>query len=133
MRYLLDALRILFAILHTVLYAFAALVAAGGGHGTVFPLFPLVTWIFYLAAFVILDKFGGLTFYILMALHYSHFLLILWALASYGLDPNEKKYWHDYPDVVVFTVLLYLAGQVAVWVAFLRFGSHKLKSAEQRK
>lgn len=119
------ALRVLFALLYTIVYAFSALIAAGAGHGTVFFIVPLFTWVFYLAAFIILNKFGPLTFYILMALHYSHLLLVMWVLANHGLDPNDKSYWEKYPGVVLFTALLYLAGQIVAWGAFFKVSRTK--------
>ena len=115
---MMMALRIVIAVLYTVMYAVSAVVAAGAGHGTVLFLFPLVTWIFYLAAFIILNKFGPRTFYILMALHYTHLIIVTWSLVTHGLDPNDKKYWDSDPEVVVFTALLYLAGQAVTWGLF---------------
>ena len=121
-------LRILLALGFTVVYGVAALVAAGGGHGTVLPMLPLLTWIFYLAALIILDKFGRQTFYLLMALHYTHFLLLLWSLTD-GLDPNDKKYWSSYPVIVIFTVSVYLVSQTTAWYLFVRSSKTKRKES----
>ena len=111
-------LRAIVAILYTVIYGFCALVAAGAGHGIVLFALPLVTWIFYLVAFVFLDKLSRRTFVVLMALHYSHLLLLSWALLSHGLDPNDIKYWNSEPGVVVFSIFVYVIGQFAAWLLF---------------
>jgi len=112
------ALRAIVAILYTIVYAFCALMAAGAGHGIVLFLLPLVTWIFYLVAFVFLDQLRSRTFVILMSLHYSHLLLVAWGLIHHGLDPNDIEYWNSEPGVVVFSVVVYLIGQIAAWALF---------------
>jgi hypothetical protein len=111
-------LRAVIATLYTVIYGFCALMAAGAGHGTVLFLLPLLTWIFYLVAFVFLDKLGRRAFIVLMTLHYGHLLLLTWVLLNHGLDPNDIKYWNSEPGIVVFSAIVYLIGQAAAWVLF---------------
>ena len=111
-------LRAVIATLYTVIYGLCALVAAGAGHGIVLFFLPFLTWIFYLVAFVFLDKFSRRTFVVLMAFHYSFLLLLSWALISHGLDPNDIKYWNSEPGVVVFSTFVYLIGQAAGWILF---------------
>jgi hypothetical protein len=114
-----PGLRAVFAIVYTVLYAFFALMASGSGHGSNMVIGPLITWVFYLIAFIFFHKFGTSIFYILMALHYSFILLELWGLTN-GLDPNETKYWNSHPEVIFSTAAVYLAGQIVAWVWFYK-------------
>jgi hypothetical protein len=114
------ALRIIFALCYTIVYAISALIAAGAGHGTIIFIFPLLTWIFYILAFLILDKLGRNGFYVLIGLHYSFLLLLMYGLAKSGLDRNDRMYWNENPVFVLFTVTLYLAGQAVAWRAFLK-------------
>ena len=117
-----TGLRVIFAGAYTVVYTFLALMASGGGHGSVIVTIPLLTWVFFFIAIVVFDKFGRGLFYILMALHYSFVFLIMRGLSVSGFDPNEVKYWNRYPGVILLTAGVYLTGQIVAWVWFYKWG-----------
>lgn len=114
--------RAVFALIYSIIYCLCALVAAGAGHGTMVPLLPILTWIFYLVPFLTLNKLPKPVFVILMAAHYSWILIFLIVFFTKGLDPNDYKYFDHEPRVVLFTIFVYLVGQAVAWITFARHG-----------
>ena len=114
-------LRVFFAIVYTKIYFVAGvLFATGGGHGTLVFVWPLFTWIFYLAAFLVGNRISRRSFVILMLCHYAWVLIFLYTviLNSFELDPNDISYWKNETGVVVFTSFVYGAGQLVAWIYY---------------
>jgi hypothetical protein len=114
-------LRVFLAIAYTTIYFVAGvLFATGGGHGTMIFVWPLFTWVFYLVAFLVGNKLSRRSFVVLMFLHYAWVLIFLYTLILNGfeLDPNDISYWKSETTVVVFTSLLYVAGQLVAWTYY---------------
>ena len=121
-------LRVFFAIGYSYLYFVAGILfATGGGHGTMIFVFPLLTWVFYLGAFLIGSKLSRRSFAILMLCHYAWVLIFLYTLIlnDFELAPNDISYWKEETLFVVFTSSIYVAGQLVAWIYYFKDSSWK--------
>ena len=118
---------VLFGLIYTVIYCFLAFWNVGPeGKGTTIFFAPILPWVFFLIALIILKKADDLMnriFFVgVMIAHYGLTLLFLYAASSgtYRGKTNFMWGWEQQPDLFVLTVIWYLLGQIIIWSAFLK-------------
>lgn len=127
--------RLLFGLGYTAGYAFLAIAAAAGGHGTFIFFAPLLTWVFLLAAVFLSNKCDQLlprtVFIVLMVLHYAQISVFIRPVFTQGIDEHTVKMWEQAPVAQILIAAWYFAGQFIIWVLFVN-GLRRLPKRPER-
>lgn len=116
--------RILFLTVYSVGYLGLALATLGGGHGSLLLVYPLVTWILFIGAFLVMAKADNrlaLTAIILLVwLHYLASLVIGYLVESGDHFHHTVRMFLGYPISATIAISWYLAGQIVFWILLWR-------------